>query len=425
MTEVPLFSVITPLHAPGNAFLRETYETLRAQTCGSWEWTILPNAGGVVPSDLDDDPRVRVLQDPGLPAGNIGALKRHLSMMARGTYVLELDADDLLRADALEKTKEAFDRGADFVYSDFAEFQHGTWAPRSASYPYGSAFGWSTYPTSHLGHPLIAMIAPPATAHNLRRIEWAPNHLRAWTVESYRAVGGHDASRRVGDDHDLMVRYYLAGKRFECVPECLYFYRVHPENTVRRANAAILAATEAIYDRSILSLAEAWSQREKLLCVDLCGAHEAPGGYVILDREPCPGGTVCDLDGPWPLADDSVGVLRASDAVEHLRDPVHTMNEAWRVLAPGGFMFVEVPSTNGAGAFCDPTHVSFWNSLSFRYYTDRRFARYVPAFRGRFQVSRVVEHYPSAWHREHNVPYAQAHLFALKGDFEAMGERLW
>jgi SAM-dependent methyltransferase len=128
-----------------------------------------------------------------------------------------------------------------------------------------------------------------------------------------------------------------------------------------------------------------------------------------------------DLDGPWPLRDHSVGLLRAHDAIEHLRDPVHTMNEAYRVLAPGGWLMIQVPSALGQGAFQDPTHVSFWVENSFLYYTDRNLARYVPAFTGRFAVSRVRTWFPSAWHQQTNTPYIEAHLLALGNGYHHMG----
>lgn len=422
---MPIFSVVTPLHAPGNAFVLETYRSLQSQSFSSWEWRILPNRGGIVPKECLDDPRVSTVAMSGSGSAGIGALKRYLSLTSKGEYIVELDADDLLAPDALLRAKEAFDRGADFVYSDFSEFESETWKASFDGYPYGSAYGWENYPVEHEGHPLLAMKAPPATAHNLRLIDWSPNHLRAWSAKSYREVGGHKEDMKVGDDHDLMVRYYLAGKRFEHVPECLYFYRVHPLNTVKTMNSDIRSATGEVFNRFIYALGEEWTRRMGLKFVDLCGAHDAPPGYLILDQEPCEGGMVCDLDGRWPIADDSVGLLRASDAVEHLKDPVHTMNEAYRVLAPGGFMIIDVPSTNGLGAFCDPTHVSYWNKLSFRYYAEERFARYIPAFKGRFQAARVIEHFPSDWHREENVPYAQAHLFALKDGFCPMGLVGW
>jgi hypothetical protein len=38
------------------------------------------------------------------------------------------------------------------------------------------------------------------------------------------------------------------------------------------------------------------------------------------------------------------------------------------VLKPGGTAEITVPTTDGPGAFQDPTHVSFWNRRSFLYY---------------------------------------------------------
>ncbi len=37
------------------------------------------------------------------------------------------------------------------------------------------------------------------------------------------------------------------------------------------------------------------------------------------------------------------------------------MNEIWRICKPGATLDILVPSTDGRGAFQDPTHVSFWN----------------------------------------------------------------
>ncbi len=75
-----------------------------------------------------------------------------------------------------------------------------------------------------------------------------------------------------------------------------------------------------------------------------------------------------NLDHDWPWEDDSVDYIRAYDLVEHLRSNIHTMNEAWRVLRPGGVFEILVPSTDGRGAWQDPTHISFWNTNSFYYY---------------------------------------------------------
>lgn len=420
-------AVITPVHLASRPYLDEAYASLCAQTSRDWTWWLLENHGGRVSKSIAGDPRVRVLEAPEGMEG-IGALKRHLCDQSTGEAIVELDADDRLHSQCLERVAAAFDSGADVVYSDFAEFTDDPKGIPAHLYPYGKAFGWQGYLTQVDGESHVAMRAPEASAHNLRRVEWAPNHVRAWTRAIYERVGGHDPTMAVGDDHDLLVRMFLAGGKFRHLPECLYLYRVHGENTVRTQNAAIQEATGKVYNRAIWPLAEHWAREAGLIKVDLCGGIDAPNGYLALDKHAGAAGAdvvECDLEGTWPLKDSSVGVLRAHDALEHLKDPVHTMNEAFRVLAPGGFFMISVPSTNGNGAFCDPTHVSFWNRLSFRYYTNKAFARYIPAFHGKFQASRVLEWYPSKWHDDENVPYVEAHLFCAKDGFRAMGEWGW
>jgi glycosyltransferase involved in cell wall biosynthesis len=100
------------------------------------------------------------------------------------------------------------------------------------------------------------------------------------------------------------------------------------------------------------------------------GCNDSPlNGFVNVDSAPGLGvDQVVDLQQPWPWADDSVSFIRANDVIEHLQDKILTMNEMYRVLAPGGSVEVSVPTTDGPGAFQDPTHVSFWNRRSFVYY---------------------------------------------------------
>lgn len=99
------------------------------------------------------------------------------------------------------------------------------------------------------------------------------------------------------------------------------------------------------------------------------GCSDAPlPGFVNVDCFPGPGIEVADLRGPWPWPDSSVEHVRAWDIVEHLPDKIFTMNELWRVLTPGGTVEISVPTTDGTGAWQDPTHVSFWNRRSFLYY---------------------------------------------------------
>ena len=77
-----------------------------------------------------------------------------------------------------------------------------------------------------------------------------------------------------------------------------------------------------------------------------------------------------NLSASWPWEDSSVDEIRAHDIIEHLPDKMHTMNEIHRVLRHGGLVDILVPTTDGRGAWQDPTHVSFWNRNSFFYWTE-------------------------------------------------------
>ena len=92
-------------------------------------------------------------------------------------------------------------------------------------------------------------------------------------------------------------------------------------------------------------------------------------GYCNVDRVP-PADVVADLEQAWPWDDGSVEAIVADDILEHLPDKIHTMNEAHRVLEVGGKLRFRVPTTDGWGAFQDPTHCSFWTPNDLLYYTE-------------------------------------------------------
>jgi len=77
-------------------------------------------------------------------------------------------------------------------------------------------------------------------------------------------------------------------------------------------------------------------------------------------------------DTPWPTGDNTVTAIRASHVMEHIpagQDRIDVMNEAHRVLRPGGVFEIIVPLMVGTWhAIADPTHVSFWCKESFHYF---------------------------------------------------------
>ena len=49
-------------------------------------------------------------------------------------------------------------------------------------------------------------------------------------------------------------------------------------------------------------------------------------------------------DGGLPIADSSIDVVIMSELIEHLVDPDGTLDEAWRVLRPGGTLLLSTPN---------------------------------------------------------------------------------
>lgn len=422
------FSIFTPTHRPD--YLGEAFDSLVAQTFTDWEWVLVPNGPrAAVPDHLRHDPRVRVISAPdNVAARGVGALKRFACEQCQGDYLVELDHDDLLTPGALAKIDEAARRtGAGFVYSDFSNFR-----ADGTCEVYDQGYGWESYPFLHGGRNYTAMRAFEANASALHLIFFAPNHVRAWSRETYTQAGGHDAALGVVDDHDLLCRTYIAGTPFEHIPECLYLYRLLPggQNTYVQRNAEIQQRQQDISNRYVYGLIAEWCRRKGLPMYDLGGATGCPAGYRSVDLRNAD--LVCDIRHGLPLPDNSVGCIRAFDFLEHIalcRDStcdhgaggvrgkcvVGLMNELYRVLVPGGWLVTRTPSTDGRGAFQDPTHVSFWNQNSFWYYTRRQQAQYVPGIRCRFQGTRIWQTFPTEWHQTHNIPYVYADLVALKG----------
>jgi SAM-dependent methyltransferase len=150
--------------------------------------------------------------------------------------------------------------------------------------------------------------------------------------------------------------------KFIHIPECLYYYRFlrESQNTHQVKNAKIQEVVQERYEKHLLSMCLVWCANDGLLALDLGSSHNKPGEqWHGVDIEKGPGvDTVADLSEKWPFPDNSVGVIRAVDFVEHMPagKEIHFFNEAWRVLTHGGMLLIEVPSTDGRGAFQDPTH---------------------------------------------------------------------
>lgn len=409
-----LVSLITPTHDATH--LIALANTIANQTDLADEWVVLPN-GKINRHTLAA--AVAIVENAGtrvhlmnlVKPGNIGALKRLAFSVASGDVLVEVDHDDLLRSDLVARVRQKAEDGAEFIWSDCVEFNENDWASKT----YSEAYGWRYRDGEFDGQPATVYVSFPFELPWASVITHMPNHVRAWTREAYERVGGHRQDLWCGDDYDMMAKSITNGLVLGHIPEPLYAYRRSATQTVAAQNARLRQTIEPLEDDYRVSLWWKWSTDMDLAMLDLGGARRPHSGFQSVDIEqPCD--IVANLEEAWPWADSSVGIVRAMDLVEHLHDPLHTMKEAWRVLADGGLLAIEVPSTDGRGAFMDPTHVSFWNELSFLYWTDENMRLFLPqsAQHVAFMPLRVMTYFPSAWHETNNIPYVRAHLVASK-----------
>jgi glycosyltransferase involved in cell wall biosynthesis len=398
------FSLITPSHRY-QTYFDELYESIISQTYSNWEWIVYLNGEfnkDQLSEKILNDKRVKIFE---VYDGNtnIGYVKNKAFFLGTGDILVEVDHDDILIPNCLEELAKAFKENPDcgFVYSDNA-----TYHMEDKFVPYGSTYGWTHKEYEWNGKKLIAMNSFDPSSHSVSYIWYAPDHVRAWRKEVYEKIGGHNVDLSICDDHELMIRTYLETKYYH-IPEVLYVYRITGENSWLERCEAIQIKTKELHNQYAQLLAERDADLKSLMKIDIGGGLFPREGYTTIDQED--GDITCDLNDGIPLPDNSVGVINASHVIEHLRDPIKTMREIHRVLAHGGWAFIEVPSTDGRGAWQDPTHVSYWNENSFWYYTKQSHAQFIRNKDIKFSCLRLETNW---W--EHNIAVVNTHLVAVK-----------
>lgn len=389
-------SIITPTHDP--AWLKELEDSILANTYQDWEWIILINNGARYTST---DKRIKVIQSK-TNSTKVGELKKEACSYAKGEAILEVDHDDLITPDCLVKVANAFksDSEVGFVYSDNAKLD-----PKFS--PYDSYYGWTHRFYEFEGQKLFVMNSQPLTPARFGHIWFAPDHIRSWRKSVYDSIGGHNEELSICDDLDLMHRLYMVTK-FKHIPETLYIYRLTGENTYLKRYDEIQQTSQQIYFTNIETLMKRYCQLNNLFMIDLCGGFGKPNDYISIDLEN--GDITADLNKGIPFRDGSCGIVRAYDALEHLKDSRFIMSEIHRVLGEGGMLLSFTPSTDGRGAWQDPTHVSFFNENSFHYYLRKEQMRFIGNKDVKFFESWLRTYYPSEYHKRNHIYYVEAFL---------------
>lgn len=244
----PLVSVFTAAYNAEEK-LRRPYQSLLNQTYSNWQWVVMDDST----SDSAHAEHVKLLQDPRAACyranrhqGYIGKVKRDAASLCNGEILVELDHDDELMPEALERIVEAFRRHPEcgFVFGESAEVYWET--KREHAYDWGFGFGFGVHYcvfVPHMNRWQIVARVPDLNWMTIRHLIGLPNHPRVWTKECYQRIGGHRPGLSVADDYDLLVRTFLTTK-YVRIPHLLYVqYRngdhAFGENTTFTRNAHI------------------------------------------------------------------------------------------------------------------------------------------------------------------------------------------
>ena len=231
-SNTPLFSVFTPAYKTGRPMYK-AFQSLQEQSYPYWEWVILLDSDDKETRDIarkieQEDYRVRVHEMIPYSGGNIGEVKYRAASLCRGKYLVEFDHDDYFLPDLLESSLKAFQKHPDagFLYSDSAEITpdnqirpytnyFGKWTHRNREYDadgeYINGYQWgSGYQDYDKDSGILTSVNAPITPKSIRFNIGMPNHVRMWERELYHEVGGHNSNVPIMDDHELIIRTFLA-----------------------------------------------------------------------------------------------------------------------------------------------------------------------------------------------------------------------
>lgn len=356
-----LVSIYTPTYNTEH-LIETVYESVKSQTYPNWEWVICDDGSKAKTRKIltklqKKDSRIKVhLFDN---CGNIGKMKKRCTERSNGKYLVELDHDDRLTDDCLEEVVKAFEANPDagMVYSNCTEvaddgqchmYHAPYWKYRETEYK-GQVYLEGLQPNFYGSEPSLAM-------DNSHYWELMPNHVRAFRAEVLFELGGYDDNLIYADDYDVILRMFLHSKIVH-IPKMLYLYRWGDNTWTSDKNADLQNKMAMVRDKYFPEVR-----------VDLgCGSVKT-FGFIGVDAIPYPGvDHVLNFakDGLTRFPESSVDMMRTIDFIEHIEDKVFTLEQIYRVLKHNATVYIQVPSTDGRGAFQDPTHVSFWNENSF------------------------------------------------------------
>jgi glycosyltransferase involved in cell wall biosynthesis len=356
-----LVSIYTPTYNT-KSLIKKVYESVKNQQYTDWEWVICDDGSKeetrqILQALQAQDSRIQLFFFDN--CGNIGKMKKRCTERCRGEFLVELDHDDQLTDDCLTEVVKAFrdNEEAGMVYSNCTEV-----TDEGECHTYNAPY-WQYRENEYKGKTYLEGLQPDfygqeasLPMQNARYWELMPNHVRAFRAEVLFELGGYDDTLIYADDYDIIARMYLHSKIVH-IPKMLYLYRWGENTWTSDKNADLQEKMAYVRDKYF---------PEKRLHLG-CGSYKAVG-FEGIDEHPYAGvDHIVDFanDGLIKFAENSIDHIHSIDYIQKIADKHHTLKHIYRVLKHNGIAYLQVPSTDGRGAFQDPDHKSYWNENSF------------------------------------------------------------
>ena len=374
-----LLSLITPTHVVSK-YLEELFESIKAQTYTNWQWILYCNGSAKsssLPKEILSDNRVKIIEDF---SGNsdVGYLKNRAFKLGDGDILVEVDHDDLLVPDCLEKLALAFkSNDCDFVSSNCAILDEG-----NDFIPFNPSLGWTYERYNFRERNLYSMKTFLPTSHSLAYIWYAPDHVRSWRRDFYHEIGGHNDKLSVCDDHDLLIRTYLFGRMLH-VDDILYLYRTYPSNTVIIRNQQIQETTQQLFSQNIEALVDKEATLRGLKSLNLNTARFKDKGDIASDDS-----IIQNLN---LVENDSLFKVYIKDHSSHNVHPFELLQLCYNKLVHGGWIGAELSAEISADSILSEVKNYYWSKYLIDYISTNEFQIVNPKYSFRFAFFEVRE----------------------------------
>lgn len=238
--EAPLVSIYMPCYNRSE-YLIESVESALVQTVDDLEVCICDdgstdNSLSLLQKYYKNHPRVRFESKKN---GGIGSASNHAVRMTRGCYIGQLDADDVLKMDAVERCLEVIEKddslslvyGTTDYIDEKSEFMDEGW-------------NWPLFTREYLMTKMII------------------HHFRLFRRRDWSRTMGFNEQIKNAVDYDMMLKLSEVG-RVQHINQVLYSYRKHQDSTTFKDNSsqstnAFASITES-FNRMGLEKKVTWS----------------------------------------------------------------------------------------------------------------------------------------------------------------------